>query len=107
MAERTQREIREQDVQGLKHLRKIRPLLCRLRKVGTERDKAGNRRLFMDQSCMLILISTGEKPNRGDRGFDFLNSTHGRQHTGRVRCIALLCAVALAYGLQLKHSPQR
>ena len=41
MAGRTKREIRDQDVQGLKCLRKIRPLLSRLRKVGTERDRAG------------------------------------------------------------------
>ena len=53
----TKREIRDQDVQGLKCLRKIRPLLSRLRKVGTERDRAGNRRLFMDQYCALILMS--------------------------------------------------
>jgi IS4 transposase len=52
-----QREIRDQDVQGLKCLRKIRPLLSRLRTVGTERDRAGNRRLFMDQYCALILMS--------------------------------------------------
>ncbi len=64
MAGHTKREIRDQDVQGLKFLRKIRPLLSRLRKVGTERDRAGNRRLFMDQYCSLILIYTGEKPNR-------------------------------------------
>ncbi|NDC53304.1 MAG: hypothetical protein EBZ74_03200 [Planctomycetia bacterium] len=42
-------------------------MLSRLRKVGTERDTAGNRRLFMDQYCSLILISTGEKPNRAMR----------------------------------------
>ena len=64
MAGRRKREIRDQDVQGLKFLRKIRPLLSRLRKVGTERDTAGNRRLFMDQYCSLILMYTGEKPNR-------------------------------------------
>ena len=57
MAGPTKREIRDQDVQGLKCLRKIRPLLSRLRKVGTERDRAGNRRLFMDQYCALILMS--------------------------------------------------
>ena len=64
MAGRRKREIRDHDVQGLKFLRKIRPLLSRLRKVGTERDRAGNRRLFMDQYCARILIYTGEKPNR-------------------------------------------
>ncbi len=57
MAGPTKREIHDQDVQGLKCLRKIRPLLSRLRKVGTERDRAGNRRLFMDQYCALILMS--------------------------------------------------
>ena len=57
MAASKKREIRDQDVQGLKCLRKIRPLLSRLRKVGTERDRAGNRRLFMDQYCALILMS--------------------------------------------------
>jgi len=57
MATSRKREIRDQDVQGLKCLRKIRPLLSRLRKVGTERDRAGNRRLFMDQYCALILMS--------------------------------------------------
>lgn len=57
MAERRSREIRDQDAQGLKYLRKIRPLLSRLRKVGTERDRAGNRRLFMDQYCTLILLA--------------------------------------------------
>jgi hypothetical protein len=57
MAGRAKREIRDQDVQGLKCLGKIRPLLSRLRKVGTERDRAGNRRLFMDQYCALILMS--------------------------------------------------
>ena len=57
MAGRTKREICDQDVQGLKCLRKIRPLLSRLRNVGVERDRAGNRRLFMDQYCALILMS--------------------------------------------------
>ena len=57
MAGRTQREIRDHDVQGLKYLRKLRPLLSRLRTVGASRDKAGNRRLFMDQYCALILMS--------------------------------------------------
>jgi len=57
MAGPTKREIRDQDVQGLKYLRQLRPLLARLRKVGTERDRAGNRRLFMDQYRALILMS--------------------------------------------------
>jgi hypothetical protein len=43
MAGHRKHEIRDQDVQGLKVLRQIRPLLSQLRKVGIERDRAGNR----------------------------------------------------------------
>jgi DDE family transposase len=48
--------IREGDVQGLKHFRKLWPLFERLHEVGCQRDRAGNRRLFMDQYCALILL---------------------------------------------------
>jgi hypothetical protein len=67
MATSRKQEIRDQDVQGLKCLRKIRPLLSRLRKVGTERDRAGNRRLFMDQSCALILLALFSPAIEADR----------------------------------------
>ena len=48
--------IRERDVQGVKYLDRVLPLLKRLRDVGCERDKAGNRDLHMDQYCALILL---------------------------------------------------
>lgn len=48
--------IREEDVQGLKYFRKLWPLFERLRDVGCQRDKAGNRQLFMDQYCALVLL---------------------------------------------------
>jgi hypothetical protein len=48
--------IRERDVQGVKYLDRVLPLLARLREVGCERDKAGNRDLHMDQYCALILL---------------------------------------------------
>ena len=48
--------LREQDVQGLKYFRKLWPLLERLHEVGCQRDKAGNRQLFMDQYCGLVLL---------------------------------------------------
>ena len=57
LAGRTRREIRDQDVPGLKSLRRLRPLLSRLRTAGTARDRAGNRRLFMDQYGAPILMS--------------------------------------------------
>jgi hypothetical protein len=48
--------IREEDVEGLKYFRKLWPLFERLHEVGCQRDKAGNRRLFMDQYCALVLL---------------------------------------------------
>jgi hypothetical protein len=48
--------IGEEDVQGLKYFRKLWPLFERLHDVGCRRDKAGNRELFMDQYCALVLL---------------------------------------------------
>jgi hypothetical protein len=48
--------IREEDIQGLKYFRKLWPLFERLHEVGCQRDKAGNRELFMDQYCSLVLL---------------------------------------------------
>jgi hypothetical protein len=50
------RKIQSRDIQGLKYFDKLVPLLERLHDVGTERDRAGNRQLHMDQYCMLILL---------------------------------------------------
>lgn len=55
MATQKQR-IRERDVQGVKQLKQLLPLMERLHEVGCERDKAGNRSLHMDQYCILILL---------------------------------------------------
>jgi hypothetical protein len=44
-------------VQGVKYLQRLQPLLERLRPVGTQRDRAGNRRLYFDHLCALILLS--------------------------------------------------
>jgi len=55
--EREERKpIREQDVHGLKYFNKLWPLFERLHEVGCGRDKAGNRELFMDQYCALVLL---------------------------------------------------
>lgn len=48
--------IRERDVQGVKYLDRVLPLLKRLHLAGCARDKAGNRDLHMDQYCALILL---------------------------------------------------
>lgn len=54
--EKQKKRIQSRDVTGLKYFDQLTPLLERLHDVGTERDKAGNRQLFMDQYCMLILL---------------------------------------------------
>ncbi len=48
--------IEPSDIQGLKYFDKLKPLLARLHDVGTERDKANNRDLHMDQYCLLTLM---------------------------------------------------
>jgi hypothetical protein len=50
------KDVREEDVTGLKYFDKLAPLLARLHDVGSQRDKAGNRTLHFDQYCMLVLL---------------------------------------------------
>ena len=45
-----------EELQGFRDLRSMRDLLERLHGIGAERDKAGNRKLFMDDYCMLVLM---------------------------------------------------
>jgi IS4 transposase len=49
-------EIRERDIQGLKYLDLLLPLIERLHEVGCQRDKAGNRKLHYDEYCLLVLL---------------------------------------------------
>jgi hypothetical protein len=48
--------ITEEQLRGLKHFKRLSPLLDRLHEVGTDRDCAGNRQLFFDQYCKLVLL---------------------------------------------------
>ena len=48
--------ITEDQLRGLKYFKRLSPLLDRLHEVGTERDRSGNRRLFFDQYCKLVLL---------------------------------------------------
>jgi hypothetical protein len=56
MAGKRREKVREKDITGLKYFDKLLPLFARLHAVGCERDRAGNRRLHMDQYCTLILL---------------------------------------------------
>lgn len=50
------REIKAADLRGLRDLRSIAKLLEPLHAVGTQRDKAHQRTLHMDQYCLLVLM---------------------------------------------------
>ena len=57
MAKRAKPAVQAKDVHGLKYFKQLRPLLAPLRDIGTESDKAGNRRLFFDDyACLLLLF---------------------------------------------------
>jgi hypothetical protein len=49
-------KIKESEITGLKYFDKLLPLFERLHEVGCQRDRAGNRKLHMDQYCMLMLL---------------------------------------------------
>jgi hypothetical protein len=53
--QKEQERITEADVVGLKYFDRLAPLLGRLRDVGCERDRAGNRELHFDQYFLLVL----------------------------------------------------
>src|SRR5947209_17131705 len=56
MARPSRPDIAADDLQGFKYFGMLRPLLDRLREVGTQRDRAGNRELFFDQYAALLLL---------------------------------------------------
>jgi hypothetical protein len=49
-------EVTAKDICGLKYFKLLRPILDRLHDAGTERDRAGNRRLFFDHYGSLLLL---------------------------------------------------
>jgi len=44
-------------LQGVRCIERLEPLLSRLRGAGCDRDRAGNRRLFFDHVCGLVLLT--------------------------------------------------
>ena len=43
-------------VVALRHIKRLNPLFQRLHEVGCERDTAGNRQLFMDNYCAIVML---------------------------------------------------
>lgn len=56
MAAKKKRAVTAKDLRGFKYFQLLNPLLERLHPQATERDTAGNRRLFYDQYAALILL---------------------------------------------------
>lgn len=57
MAPPLRAQVTEESLRGFKYFRLLRRLLKRLHKVGTARDRAGNRQLFHDHYVSLLLLS--------------------------------------------------
>lgn len=57
MAKRAAEPLESRDIRGVKYLERLLPMLEALREVGCGRDQAGNRSLFYDQYCLLVLLS--------------------------------------------------
>jgi hypothetical protein len=51
-----ERSVEDVQIQGLKHFKRLMPLLHRLDEVGCRRDKAGNRQLLMSDYCAAVLL---------------------------------------------------
>ncbi len=56
MANKRRPEIHAADLRGLKYFKVLGPLLDGLHQQATQRDKAGNRKLFFDQYASLLLL---------------------------------------------------
>src|SRR5208337_3056738 len=56
MARPRRRALQPSNIEGLEYFDTLVPLLARLKEIGTERDRAGNRQLFYDQYVCLLLL---------------------------------------------------
>ena len=87
--------IRDRDVQGLKYFKQLRPLLRRLREVGTERDRAGNRRLTMEHYGALVLLWLFNPLVNSLRGLQQTSALKKVQQKLEIRRVSLGESVAL------------
>ena len=56
MARRARPAVQAKDIHGLKYFKQLRPLLAPLHDLGTEGDRASNRRFFFDDYAALLLL---------------------------------------------------
>jgi hypothetical protein len=93
-----QPKIKASNLKGLQNLLAIAKLLERLHKVGTDRDKAKNRDLHMDQYCLLVLLWLYNpilSSMRGLREASNLKEVHKRLGVGRASLGSLSESVSI------------
>jgi hypothetical protein len=56
MTQCTNAEVTEEELRGFRYFKLLKPLLRKLHRDATERDRAGNRKLFYDQYVTLLLL---------------------------------------------------
>jgi hypothetical protein len=56
MAKSKEKPDKAPQLQGFRHLKQLLPLFEQLHDVGCQRDRAGNRSLFYDQYCLIVLL---------------------------------------------------
>ena len=106
MAKQKTKPLKPRDIQGLKYIERLLPLLDELHEVGCQRDKAGNRCLHYDQYCMLVLLYLFNPVVRSLRASADsarqLAGTSSGYRAGLLGSIAASCtasySVALAFG---------
>ena len=112
-------QIEEKDLQGFKYFRNIEKILLPLHGAGTDRDRAGNRRLFFDHYAGLLLVYFFNPILTSLRG---IQQASGLKKVQRVLGCPrfslgslseavqvfdpqMLCGIVRELGLQVPHSP--
>ena len=85
MSRQFQRPVIGKRVRGLMYFKQLKPLFARLHRMGTERDRAGNRKLFYDQYVGLILLFFFNPTFRSLRGLQRASTLLSARSRGLAR----------------------
>src|SRR2546428_891084 len=96
----------EETLQGFKYFRLLGPLFDHLRLAATERDRAGNRRLFYDQYASLLLLYFFYPVVTTFRGLPQTTTLAQRQERLGVHPTSFSGLSEAAYGLDAPPLPQ-
>jgi hypothetical protein len=91
MARARRRALQPSDIEGLEYFDTLVPLLARLKDIGTQRDRAGNRQLFYDQYVSLLLLYFFSPTITSLRGLQQATTLEAVQRRLGVRATSLGC----------------